>query len=137
MKINVKSTQVLEDGSYPATLVNIEEKETTYGERLMWSFEIDYEGQTLGKEGWTSKSDSEMGNLVKWAKAILGDVGSDFDTDDLLGKPCTVVIETYEDKDSNERDKVKNVKAPKRDQKGKKAATAPVEDDEDFSSIPF
>lgn len=133
MRIDVKAEQTLEDGSYPATLLSIEEKETIHGERLLWKFEVQHEGSRLEKDGWTSTSNSERGNLVKWAGAILGGVGESLDTDDLIGKPCTVVVETYEDKEGNERDKVKNVKAPKKGQKGKKVD--PNEDD--FAEIPF
>lgn len=135
MRIDVKAEQTLEDGTYPATLLSIEERDTVHGERLLWKFEVTHEGQRLEKDGWTSMSNSERGNLVKWAGAILGSVGESLDTDDLIGKPCTVVIETYEDKDGNERDKVKNVKAPKKGQKGK---PEPVEEnEEDFDEIPF
>lgn len=134
MRIDVKAEQILGDGSYPATLLNIEEKETIHGERLLWTFEVQHKGSRFEKDGWTSQSNSERGNLVKWAGAILGDIGESLDTDDLIGKPCTVVIQTFEDKEGNERDKVKNVKAPKKGQKGKSVAP---EEDNDFAEIPF
>ena len=39
-KMNVRVEKVLEDGAYDAKLVNVEQKETKFGQRLMWAFEI-------------------------------------------------------------------------------------------------
>jgi hypothetical protein len=39
--MDVKVEKVLEDGAYDAKLMNVEQKETKFGDRLMWTFEID------------------------------------------------------------------------------------------------
>ena len=39
-RMEVKVERVLEEGTYVATLANVEKKETKFGERLMWTFDI-------------------------------------------------------------------------------------------------
>jgi hypothetical protein len=39
-RMDVKVEKVLEDGTYDAKLLNVEQKETKFGDRLMWTFEV-------------------------------------------------------------------------------------------------
>ena len=48
----MKVEKVLEDGAYDAKLVNVEQKETKFGDRLMWTFEVD--GENTEVVGFTS-----------------------------------------------------------------------------------
>ena len=42
-RMDVKVEKILEDGAYDAKLANLEQKETKFGDRLMWTFEVDGE----------------------------------------------------------------------------------------------
>jgi hypothetical protein len=53
-RMDVKVEEVLEDGAYDAKLVNVEQKETKFGDRLMWTFEVDSENTEV--VGFTSMS---------------------------------------------------------------------------------
>jgi hypothetical protein len=55
-RMDVKVEKVLEDGDYDAMLVNVEQKETKFGDRLMWTFEVD--GENTEVVGFTSMSPS-------------------------------------------------------------------------------
>jgi hypothetical protein len=37
-RMDVRVEKVLEDGAYDAKLLNVEQKETKFGDRLMWTF---------------------------------------------------------------------------------------------------
>jgi hypothetical protein len=54
--MEMKVEKVLEDGAYDAKLVNVEQKETKFGDRLMWTFQID--GENTEIVGFTSMSPS-------------------------------------------------------------------------------
>lgn len=141
MRIEVKRDEVLEEGTYEATITGLEEHTTDFGDRLMWKIMT-----TEGVEvvAWTSFSQSPKGNLVKYATAVLGDVSSGFDTDDLVGKPCRVLVDVGQDKDGNDKNKVTGIKAPKKGQKPNAEPEASPEaestggaGEEDFNEIPF
>lgn len=140
---------VLEPDIYPATLTGFGEMEGQFGPRLVWQFEIDHEGETVEAAGFTSYSMADgkkVSNLIKWAKAMNGGEVPE-DTDDLIGKPCRVDIENYTKQNGITKNKVAEVRAPKKGQKGKavdKPATAPASkgdpvdiNEEDFNDIPF
>jgi hypothetical protein len=55
-RMDVKVDKVLEDGAYDAKLVNVEQKETKFGDRLMWTFEV--AGEDAEVVGFTSTSPS-------------------------------------------------------------------------------
>ena len=71
-RMDVKVEKVLEDGAYDAKLVNVEPKETKFGERLMWTFEVAGEGTEV--VGFTSMSPSMKANAYQWAAAIMGEI---------------------------------------------------------------
>jgi hypothetical protein len=54
--MGVKVEKVLEDGAYDAKLLNVEQKETKFGARLMWTFQVD--GENTQVIGLTSMSPS-------------------------------------------------------------------------------
>lgn len=139
MKVNPKEEYTFEDGQYPAVVESVEEVETKFGQRLIWKFDTTAEdGNNYEVVGFTSLSPSVKGNLVNWSKAILGEVTEGFDTDDLTGMPCVVVIEEFEDANGFQKNKVTKVKAPKKGAKAKSAKTATDDENaEDFESIPF
>jgi hypothetical protein len=113
-RMDVKMEKVLEDGAYDARLVNVEQKETKYGLRLMWTFEVDGEGVEV--VGWTSMSPSTKAYAYQWASAISGEIDPKlgWGPEDVIGRECVVVLEVAEDAQGTEKNKVVKVKPPRK-----------------------
>jgi hypothetical protein len=111
-RMDVRIDEVLEDGSYGAVLENVEEKETKFGERLMWTF-LTHKGVEV--VGFTSMSPSTKANAYIWAKAIIGEVDPKlgWGPEDVIGGECTVVVEVTEDAQGVEKNKVVRVRPPR------------------------
>ena len=114
-RMDVKVEKVLEDGAYDAKLVNVEEKVTKFGDRLMWTFEV--AGENAEVVGFTSKSPSTKAKAYQWAAAIAGEIDpkSGWGPEDLIGGACVVVLEVAEDAQGTEKNKVVKVKSPRKD----------------------
>jgi hypothetical protein len=114
-RMDVKVEKVLEDGVYDAKLTNVEQKETKFGERLMWTFEVDGEGVEV--VGFTSMSPSTKAYAYQWASAIGGEIDPKlgWGPEDLIGGECVVVLEVAEDAQGTEKNKVVKVKPPRKD----------------------
>ena len=114
-RMDVKVEKVLEDGAYDARLVNVEQKETKFGDRLMWTFEVDRENTEV--VGFTSMSPSTKAKAYQWAAAIAGEIDPrlGWGPEDLVGEECVVVLEAAEDAQGTEKNKVVKVKPPRKD----------------------
>jgi hypothetical protein len=112
-RMDVKVEKVLEDGAYDAKLMNVEQKETKFGDRLMWSFEVN--GENTEVVGFTSMSPSTKAKAYQWAVAIMGEIDASlgWGPEDLIGGECVVVLEVAEDAQGTERNKVVRVKPPR------------------------
>src|SRR5688572_24854185 len=95
--MDVKVEKILEDGAYDARLVNVEQKETKFGDRLMWTFEV--AGENTEVVGFTSMSPSTKAKPYQWAAAIAGEIDPKlgWGREDLIGGECAVVLEAAED----------------------------------------
>src|SRR3712207_6707093 len=104
--MDVKVEKVLEDGAYDAKLVNVEQKETKFGDRLMWTFEV--EGESTEVVGFTSMSPSTKAKAYQWAAAIMGEVDPKlgWGPEDVIGGECVVVLEVVEDAQGTKKNKV-------------------------------
>jgi hypothetical protein len=113
-RMGVKVEKVLEDGAYDAKLVNVEQKETKHGERLMWTFEV--AGENTEVVDFTSMSPSTRAKAYQWAAAIAGDIDPKlgWGPEDLIGGACVVVLEVVEDAQGTEKNKVVKVKPPRK-----------------------
>jgi hypothetical protein len=113
-RMDVKIEKVLEDGAYDAKLVNVEQKETKFGDRLMWTFQVD--GENTEVVGFTSMSPSTKAKAYQWAAAIAGEIDPKlgWGPEDLIGGECVVVLEAAEDAQGTEKNKVVKVKLPKK-----------------------
>jgi hypothetical protein len=113
-RMDVKVEKVLEDGAYEARLVNVEQKETKFGDRLMWTFEVD--GENTEVVGFTSMSPSTKAKAFQWAAAIVGEIDPrlGWGPEDLVGGECVVVLEKAEDAQGTEKNKVVKVKPQRR-----------------------
>jgi len=114
--MDVKIEKVFGDGNYDAKLVDLEQKETKFGDRLMWTFEVDGEGAEV--VGWTSMNPSTKAYAYQWAVAIAGRIASKghWGPEDLIGGECVVVLEAAEDAQGNEKNKVVKVRPPRRNE---------------------
>jgi hypothetical protein len=111
--MDVRVDKVFEEGPYLAILENIEEKETKFGWRLMWTFRLlDEHGEVVG---FTSMSPSTRGNAYRWAEAIMGEIDpkKGWESEDVIGRECVVVLEITEDAQGAQRNKVVKVKPAK------------------------
>ena len=114
-RMDVKVEKVLEDGAYDAKLVNVEQKETKFGERLMWTFEV--AGENTEVVGFTSMSPSTKAKAYQWAAAIAGEIEPKlgWGPEDLIGGECVVVLEAAEDAQGTEKNKVVKAEPPRKD----------------------
>jgi hypothetical protein len=109
-QMKVRIDEVLEEGSYRAMLENVEEKETKFGERLMWTFRLlDQNAEVVG---FSSMSPSTKANPYQWAKAIIGSIDPKlgWGPEDVIGGECIVVLELTEDAQGFEKNKIVKVK---------------------------
>jgi hypothetical protein len=113
--MDVKEEKVLNDGAYDARLTNVEQKETKFGVRLMWTFEVNAENTEV--VGFTSMSPSTKAKAYQWASAIAGEIDPKlgWGPEDLIGGECVVVLEAAEDAQGIEKNKVVRVKPPRKD----------------------
>jgi len=113
--MDVKVEKVLEGGTYDAKLVDVEQKETKFGDRLMWTFQVN--GETTEVVGFTSMSPSTKAKAYQWAAAIAGEIDPKlgWGPEDLIGGECVVVLEVAEDAQGTEKNKVVKVKSSRKD----------------------
>jgi hypothetical protein len=117
-RMDVRVEKVLEDGAYDARLVNVEQKETKFGDRLMWTFEV--VGENTEVVGFTSMSPSTKAKAYQWAAAIMEEIDPKlgWGPEDVIGGECVVVLEAAEDAQGTEKNKVVKVKVPKKGKNG-------------------
>jgi hypothetical protein len=143
---------VLEPDIYSAILTGFGEHEGQYGPRLVWQFEVEDGSEAVEAAGFTSYSMADgkkQSNLIKWTKALIGEIPEEgLDLEHLLGKPCRVDIVNYTKQNGITKNKVNDVRPPKKGQKGRriekpeqKASAGGGKDvkvsEEDFEDIPF
>jgi hypothetical protein len=136
-RMDVKVEKVLEDGAYDAKLVNVEQKETKFGDRLMWTFEVN--GESTEVVGFTSMSPRTKAKAYQWAVAIAGELDAKlgWGPQDLIGGECVVVLEVAEDAQGVEKNKVVKVKPPRKGKTGTaNSAREPEEPEGDVVQIP-
>ena len=99
--------------SYSAVLHSIEQKETQYGERLLWLFYVPEEGAEVA--GFTSLSSSRQADAFLWATALNSEIADKhaWGTEDVEGRKCTLVVGIYEGT-KVEKNKVLEVKPPRK-----------------------
>lgn len=118
---------LLDEGMYPAELLEIKDIETEYGDSLRWIFGIEGEetdeGEVPEVSGITSRRMSEKSKAFKWSSALLGEVpevGDEVDLDDLIGMGAQVELKTGSLRDGTEVSNVIDVKSRPKKKKGKK-----------------
>ena len=111
--MDVRVDKVHEEGAYQAIVDNVEEKDTKFGERLMWTFRLPEENAEV--VGFTSMSPSSKAHAFRWAEAIMGDMDPKigWGPEDVIGGECVVVLEITKDAQGVEKNKVVKVKPAK------------------------
>jgi hypothetical protein len=134
--MNVRVDEVFDEGTYQVILENVEEKETKFGDRLMWTFRLIDEGGEV--VGFTSMSPSTKAHAYRWAEAIMGriDPKVGWGPEAVIGRRCTVVLEVAKDAQGEMKNKVVGVMPPREDrsqpEKGGESPHDPV-----YDRIPF
>ena len=137
-RMDVKVEKVLGDGAYDAKVFNVEQKETKFGDRIMWTFDLP--GENIQVVGFTSMSPSTKAKAYEWAAAIMGEIDPKvgWGPEDLIGGDCVVVLEAAEDAQGTKKNKVVKIKPPR---KGKTTVTGREKDSEgpegDLVQIPL
>ena len=108
-RMNIKNEDRLKLGSFSAVLQSIEQKETPYGERLLWLFYVPEESAEVA--GFTSLSSSRQADAFLWATALNSEIADKhaWGTEDVEGRKCTLVVLIYPGK-KVEKSKVLEVK---------------------------
>jgi len=109
--MDVRVERILDEDTYEAVLDNVEEKETKFGERLMWTFRIPGEDNAT-VVGFTSKSYSTRAHAYQWASAIMGEIDpkKGWGPEDVIGKDCVLVVEIVQGEDGRIKNKILKVK---------------------------
>jgi hypothetical protein len=136
-RMNVREDKVLKDGAYPAQVLNVEKKETRFGERLMWPFEVPSENTEV--VGFTSMSPSTKARAYEWAAAITGEIDPTigWGPEDVIGGGCTVVLEEAEDAQGVKKNKVVKVKPTRKKPEAAGNPSEPGDPGADSDRIPF
>src|SRR3712207_3009682 len=121
--MDVKVEKILQAGAYDAKVFNVEDKETKFGIRIMWTFDLP--GENTQVVGFTSMSPSTKAKAYEWASAIMGEIDPKvgWGPEDVIGGECVVVLEVVEDAQGTKKNKVVKVKPPR---KGGSEAVSPT-----------
>jgi hypothetical protein len=97
IQLKVRRDEPLEDGSYRAVLKSLEKKETTFGERLMWLFEVPEHNAEVA--GFTSLSGITRINAYLWATTLNEDIRSkvSWGPEDVVGREGILDLTIVED----------------------------------------
>src|SRR5215218_10167938 len=95
--MGIRVDDLIEDGTYDAVLKSVEKNENHHGEYLHWRFTLAERNAEVS--GFSSTSASTQAKAYKWAVALNNDIASKagWEPEDVVGRRCLVVIETYED----------------------------------------
>jgi hypothetical protein len=111
IRVQIKRDDPLPEGSYKAVLKSMEKKTTSFGERILWLFEVP-EHDDAEVAGFTSLSGSTQANAYLWAAALNEDIRSqkDWGSDDVIGRECVLDLAVAEDQKGREKNKILRVR---------------------------
>jgi hypothetical protein len=94
--------EILPDGVYAATLLSVEDQQAADGAPYWrWVFTVNYEGRSVERTAASSQNFTPKSKPRRWAETLLGqkiadDGTHEFDLDQLIGRPCMVVLNIIE-----------------------------------------
>ncbi len=111
----VRKDEPLEEGSYRAVLRSMEKKETSFGDRILWLFDVPEHNAEIA--GFTSLSESTQANAYVWATALNGDIRSkkSWGPDDVVGRECELDVTIVEDQKGRSKNKILRVRPVPKD----------------------
>jgi hypothetical protein len=118
--------EIIEAGTYPATVVDIKGMNGVRGPYAMWLFQPDGFSEDAQPAGFSSISAGRTSKGMEWARRILGKSDAtdmlygkdikdkrpvvDWGAEELSGKPCRIVVEkNYDEDEEAYRNLVTNV----------------------------
>jgi hypothetical protein len=110
IQLNVRRDEPLDGGSYRAVLKSLEKKETTFGERLMWLFEVPEHNAEVA--GFTSLSKSTQANAYIWATVLNEEIRSmtSWSSEHVVGRECVLDVTIGEDSKRRKKNKILRVR---------------------------
>lgn len=132
MQLPKRTYELVEMGTYAAVVETILEEEGKYGPQLRFNFRI--VDSDVALVAWAKAIYSSSSKLGKWTQAILGEQPDMFDSDDLIGKPCRIVVLVKQREDGTEYNKIDDV-LPARKQKPRPQPLPEADDDDEPESV--
>jgi hypothetical protein len=110
IQLNVRRDEPIEEGSYRAVLKSMEKKETSFGTRILWLFEMPEHNAEVA--GFTSLSESTQAHAYLWGTALNEDIRSKhgWSSDDVVGRKCILDLTITEDSKGREKNKILRVR---------------------------
>ena len=116
-RFRVRNVESLEDGSYRALVESLEEKETRFGDRILWKYLVpEHNAEVVG---FTSLSDSPQANVYLWATAINEEIRSmsSWGPEDVVGRECILDLTTVVDAEGRKKNKIVRVRPLPKEEK--------------------
>ncbi len=118
---------IIEAGEYPAVVADLKLRPSSFGDQyVQWIFQPDGFSEDVEVAGSTSLAAGRTAKGMEWARRILGKSDAtdmkwgrdlkekrpiiDWGPDNLVGKPCRIVVEkNYDEDEEVDRNRVVNV----------------------------
>ncbi len=115
ISFTVRKDEPLAEGSYRAVLKSIEKKQTSFGERILWLFEVPEHNAEVA--GFTSLSESSQAYAYLWATALRPEIREmkSWGPDDVVGRECELDVTIVEDSKGREKNKILRVRPVPKD----------------------
>ena len=115
ISFTVRKDEPLQEGTYRAVLKSMEKKETTFGLRILWLFEVSEHNAEVA--GFTSLSESTQANAYLWAAALNEEIRSmkSWGPVDVVGRECILDLTTVEDQKGRNKNKIVRVRPVRKD----------------------
>ncbi len=115
ISFTVRKDEPFEEGSYRAVLRSMEQKQTSFGERILWLFEVPELNAEVA--GFTSLSHSTQAYAYLWATALSPEIREmkSWGPDDVIGKECILDVTIVEDAKGREKNKILRVRPVPKD----------------------
>ena len=117
IEFSIRRDEPLEDGSYRALVESLEEKETRFGDRILWKYLVpEHNAEVVG---FTSLSASTQANAYLWATALNEEIRSkrSWGPEDVVGRECILDLTTIVDAEGRKKNKIVRVRPLPKEEK--------------------
>lgn len=107
---DIRRGGTLSEGSYKVKLESLEEKETAYGERLLWLF-VEVES-SVEIAGFSTRSESTRAKAYRWAQALNPELASkrSWSSTDVVGCECLLEVEVVKGQKGEDKNRILSIK---------------------------